>query len=220
MGDRIPNKCDISLYGIIDPNRTRGRDIADLTKAAADGGITLLQYRDKDADTRTLVENAEVILRALEPYTVPLLINDRVDVALAVGAQGVHVGQSDMKPKDARRLLGDEAIIGLTIKTVENAEDAPLDIIDYACAGGVYSTLSKDNPSNIGLDGWSTVVAHFRKVMPQLPVGAIAGIDETNLEDVLKNGADGAAIISAIFMADDVTVATRKLKKITEACLS
>lgn len=210
------NPCDISLYGIIDPHRTRGRSLPDLTRAAADGGITLLQYRDKDADTRSLINNAAAIKLALEGYDVPLLINDRVDVALAVEAEGVHVGQSDMAPKDARRLLGPGAIIGLTIKSVENARAAPLDLIDYACIGGVYSTLSKDNPSNIGLQGWQAIAAHFRKVAPELPVGAIAGIDAENLEAVLKNGADGAAIISAIFMADDVSVATRELKQITQ----
>ena len=214
------NPCDISLYGIIDPHRTRGRSLTDLTKAAAEGGITLLQYRDKDADTRTLINNAAAIKQALSGYDIPLLINDRVDVALAVEADGVHVGQSDMEPKDVRRLLGPDAIIGLTIKTIENAVAAPLDMIDYACIGGVFSTLSKQNPSNIGLDGWSEVAAHFRKVAPDLPVGAIAGINASNLESVLKNGADGAAIISAIFMADDVTAATRELKQITNRCLS
>ncbi len=214
------NHCDISLYGIIDPQRTRGRPLADLTKQAADGGITLLQYRDKNADTRTLIDNAATISRALEPYQVPLLINDRVDVALVIEADGVHVGQSDMAPEDARRLLGPNAIIGLTIKSIENAQNAPPDVIDYACIGGVYSTLSKDNPSNIGLQGWQSIAAHFRQVAPQMPVGAIAGSDADNLEAVLRNGADGAAIISAIFMADDVTAAPSELKQITERCLS
>ena len=211
------NPCDISLYGIIDPTRTRGRDLTALVSAAARGGITLLQYRDKLADTRTLIDNARTIKSALAPFGIPLLINDRVDVALAVGAEGVHIGQSDMTPADARRLLGPDAIIGLTIKSEQNAKDAPLDLIDYACIGGVYTTRSKDNPSNIGLDGWRTIAAHFRKAKPQLPVGAIAGIDETNLAKVLTNGADGAAIISAIFMADDVQKATENLKSIVEA---
>lgn len=214
------NPCDISLYAIIDPFRTRNRPLTDLTKAAADGGITLLQYRDKQADTRTLIDNAATIKRVLEPYQIPLLINDRVDVALAVGAEGVHVGQSDMKPVDARRLLGRDAIIGLTIKSIGNAEQAPLDLIDYACIGGVYTTLSKDNPDSIGLEGWATIASVFRQSSRDLPVGAIAGIDATNLGEVLQNGANGAAIISAIFMADDVEAATRKLKKIVGEKLS
>ena len=210
------NACDISLYGIIDPTRTRGRPMGDLVKAACDGGMTLLQYRDKLADTRTMIENGRNILSALQGYNVPLLINDRVDVAMAVGASGVHVGQSDMHPSDARSILGPDAIIGLTIKSQENAKAAPVDEIDYACIGGVYATLSKDNRSSIGLDGWAAIASHFRTHMPQLPVGAIAGIDDTNLADVLSVGADGAAIISAIFMADDVEAATRSLKRIIE----
>ncbi|MEE9314623.1 MAG: thiamine phosphate synthase [Rhizobiaceae bacterium] len=210
------NHCDVSLYAIIDPNRTQGRPLSEMVIAAAEGGITLLQYRDKLADTATLIANARIIKSALDPYNIPLLINDRVDVALASGADGVHVGQSDMAPTDARRLLGSEAIIGLTIKTEEHAISAPLDKIDYACIGGVYSTLSKDNPINIGLHGWREIALHFRQRAPQLPVGAIAGIDGSNLADVMENGADGAAIISAIFMADDVWVATRKLKAIIQ----
>ncbi len=210
--------CDISLYAILDPNRTRDRPLDEMARAAAEGGITLLQYRDKHADTRTLIDNARKIKSALQPYDIPLLINDRVDVALATGASGVHVGQSDMVPQDARRLLGDDAIIGLTIKTSEHAKAAPIELLDYVCIGGVYSTLSKDNPNCIGLEGWRNVAAHFRKTSPNLPVGAIAGIDATNLADVINNGADGAAIISAIFMADDVSDATRNLKSILAEC--
>ncbi len=208
------NPCDISLYAILDPNRTRNRPLVEMAKAAAEGGITLLQYRDKQADIRGLIDNAHQIQSALKPYNIPLLINDRVDVALAVSADGVHLGQSDMPAIDARRLLGQEAIIGLTIKTVEQAKAAPVDLLDYVCIGGVYSTLSKDNPINIGLEGWHKVASHFRNTCPDLPVGAIAGIDETNLADVMNNGADGAAIISAVFMADDVIAATRNLKSI------
>ncbi len=210
--------CDISLYAILDPNRTRGRPLIKMVRAAAEGGITLLQYRDKQADTRTLINNAREIKSALQPYDIPLLINDRVDVALAVGASGVHVGQSDMNPQDARRLLGNEAILGLTIKTTAHANAAPTELLNYVCIGGLCSTLSKDNPNNIGLDGWRDIAAHFRDNSPNLPVGAIAGIDETNLANVITNGADGAAIISAIFMADDVTAAARNLKSILAEC--
>ncbi|MEM8749440.1 MAG: thiamine phosphate synthase [Pseudomonadota bacterium] len=210
------NSLGISLYGILDPARTRGRDLDEMASAAARGGVTLLQYRDKTADTRTMVSAGREIAKALEPHSVPLLINDRVDVALAVGAQGVHLGQSDMHPGDARRLLGDDAIIGLTIKTVEHAEQAPLELLDYVCIGGVFTTMSKDNPTNIGLDGWRRLADVFAARNARLPIGAIAGIDASNLASVLKNGADGAAIISAIFMADDVEQAARELKAIVE----
>lgn len=210
------NACDISLYAIIDPSRTRQRPLEKMAQAAAEGGATLMQYRDKTADTRTLVANARNIKLALEPFNVPLLMNDRVDVALAAGLDGVHVGQSDMTPADARRLLGPRAIIGLTIKNQGHARAASLDLLDYVCIGGVYSTLSKDNPTSIGVDGWASIAKVFRERDPSLPVGAIAGIEASNLGEVLSNGADGAAIISAIFMADDVREATAELRSVVE----
>ena len=208
------NKCDISLYAILDPSRTRGRPLVDMAVSAAKGGATIIQYRDKNADTRVLIENAREISMRLKPYNVPLLINDRVDVALASGADGVHVGQSDMSPQDARQLLGGEAIIGLTLKTDEHAMAAPADMLDYVCIGGVFDTLSKDNTTSMGVDGWSHVAKRFRQIKSALPIGAIAGIDASNIQSVLGAGADGAAIISAIFMADDVEVATRTLQSI------
>ena len=207
---------NISLYAILDPNRTKGRDLATLARAAAEGGITLMQYRDKHADTRTLVTRARQIHDALAPYDIPLLINDRVDVALAMGAEGVHVGQTDMMARDARRLLGPDAIVGLTIKDENHARAAPVEDIDYVCMGGVFDTLSKDNPSSIGIEGWQAIAGYFRANTPDLPVGAIAGIDATNAASVIKAGADGIAVISAIFMADDVTAATKELKLIIE----
>lgn len=206
--------CDISLYAIIDPRRTRGRDLGELVRAAARGGATIFQYRDKEADTRTLVENARMLVAALEPFGVPLLVNDRVDVALAAGAQGVHVGQTDMTPADVRSLIRGDMIVGLTIKNAEQARSAPIDLIDYACIGGVYDTLSKDNPSAIGIDGWQAAAAPLRERKPDLPIGAIAGIDSANAGGILKAGADGIAVISSIFMADDVEAAAAELAAI------
>lgn len=214
------NHCDISLYAILDPARTQGRDLAQMAQSAAKGGITLLQYRDKNSDTREMIDNARLIKSALAPYNIPLLINDRIDVALASNADGVHVGQSDMHPEDVRKLLGEKAIVGLTIKDEHQAQEAPIELLDYVCAGGVYTTLSKHNPSNIGLVGWQKIHQVFQSRSTQLPVGAIAGIDATNLSDVLAAGADGAAIISAIFMADDVNAATAQLKTIVQEHLT
>ena len=207
---------DIRLYAILDPTRCLGRPLADMARAAAKGGATVLQYRDKEAGTRELVENARTIRAALEGSGVPFLVNDRVDVALAAGADGVHVGQDDMAAEDARALLGPDAVVGLTIKTQDHAEAAPLATLDYVCIGGVFATASKDNPSAIGIDGWSRLADHFRTHAPQLPVGAIAGIDETNAADLMGAGADGVAIISALFMADDVESAARSLRTTVE----
>ena len=117
------NRVDLRLYGILDPERTRGRPLPDLARAAAAGGCTLIQYRDKHAGGRALVETTRALKAALAGTGVPLLVNDRVDVALAAGADGVHLGQSDMHPADARRLLGREAIVGLTLKTPAHADE-------------------------------------------------------------------------------------------------
>ena len=204
---------DIRLHAILDPALCRDRDLGACARAAAKGGATLLQYRDKSGDVRAMMENARTIRAALEGSGVPLLINDRIDVALASGADGVHVGQGDMPAADARRLLGPDAIVGLTIRTVQHAEAAPLDAIDYACIGGVFDTLSKENPTAIGLDGWREAAGHFRAHAPDLPVGAIAGIDAGNARDVMAAGADGVAVISAIFAADDIERATRQLRE-------
>ena len=208
------NRCDISLYGILDPERSRGRSLAELARLSVAGGVSLLQLRDKHGATRRMVETALAIKAAIRGMGVPLLVNDRVDVAMAAGADGVHLGQEDMAAEDARRLLGQDAIIGLTIKTIADVEAAPVSLIDYACIGGVFDTQSKANPDAIGIAGWQACAGLMRIRAPGLPIGAIAGIDEANAADVMRAGADGVAIISALYMADDVEVASRRLSKV------
>lgn len=214
----MPNPVDLRLYALLDPERANGFSLPDLARRVVEGGATLVQLRDKHGSTRRMVEEAVAIRRALEGSGVPLLINDRVDVALAAGADGVHVGQDDMPVADARRLLGPAAIIGLSIKTPEEAEAAPVDALDYVCIGGVYATMSKDNPkAPIGTDGLASRAAAFRRRAPALPVGAIAGIDATNAADVMATGVDGVAVISALSMVDDPAAAARTLRTIVDA---
>jgi thiamine-phosphate diphosphorylase len=149
---------DLRLNAIVDPDRAGGRDLVDLARRVVEGGATLVQLRDKRSDTRAMIETARAIKAALAPSGVPFVVNDRVDVALAAGADGVHLGPEDMAVDDARRLLGPDAIIGLSIKSVEAAEAAPVDLIDYAGIGGVYATLSKQQKSApIGLEGFARV---------------------------------------------------------------
>jgi len=205
------NPTNILLYAIADPSLMKGRDLVSCAVQAALGGATIFQYRDKTSDTRTLVENAKALKSALAEFNVPLLINDRVDVALAAHADGVHLGQSDMHVDQARALLGDDAIIGLTIKEATHVENAPVELIDYACIGGVYDTLSKDNPVAIGVDGWRELAGSLRARKADLPIGAIAGIEADNLAQLLAAGVDGVAVISAIFMADDIAGATSQM---------
>src|SRR5665213_412287 len=137
---------DLRLYALIDPTVAGGRSLGDLASRIA-RSATLVQLRDKHGSTRMMVNEARELTVVLAPLDIPLLINDRVDVALAAEADGVHIGQEDMSPADARLLLGRTAIIGQSIKTLEQAKDAPLEHLDYVAIGGVYGTTSKDNTS-------------------------------------------------------------------------
>lgn len=211
-------RVDLRLYALIDPQRANGRDLAELARLVVEGGTTLVQLRDKTGSTRQLIEEARAIRAALTGTGVPFLVNDRVDVALAAKANGVHVGWDDVAPADARLLLGGRAIIGMSIKTLQQAQDAPLEHLDYVCIGGVYETMSKDNPDPpIGADGLRTIAAVIRKRAPQMPVGAIAGIDESNAANTIAAGADGVAVISALSMAPDPKAAAQSLRKVIDA---
>jgi thiamine-phosphate pyrophosphorylase len=168
-----------------------------------------------------MVERARAIKAALAPFDVPLLINDRVDVALAAGAHGAHVGQDDLAAEDARRLLGAHAIIGLSIKTVAQAEAAPVDRIDYVGIGGVFGTSSKDNTAPpIGPAGLTRIADVLRRRAPKFPLCGIAGIDATNAADVIAAGAEGVAVISALSLAQDPRGAARELRRIVDAALA
>ena len=213
---------DLRLNAIVDPERAGGHDLADLARLCAKGGATLVQLRDKRGETRAMVEEARAIKAALAPFGVPFVVNDRVDVALAAAADGVHLGQDDMAVDDARRLLGPRAIIGLSVKTAAEAEAAPVDLIDYVGSGGVYVTLSKQQKNApIGPEGLARVVAVFRRrAKNELPVCGIAGIDAGNAAAVIAAGADGVAVISALSLAPDPTGAARALRDVVDAMLA
>jgi len=211
-------RADLRLYALIDPERAGGRDLAQLAKLVVDGGATLVQLRDKHGGTRAMVETARAIRARIAP--VPLLINDRADVAFAAGADGVHLGQDDLAVEDGRRLLGPQAIIGLSIKTLDQALRAPIQHLDYACIGGIFATTSKDNPDPpIGLAGLKSILAALRERRQDLPIGAIAGIDASNAGAAVAAGADGVAVISALALADDPQRAARELSAIVQAAL-
>jgi len=214
-------KPDLRLYAIVDPERAGGNPLPELAWLIAAGGATLVQLRDKHGDTRAMVEVARAIKANLEPMRVPLLINDRVDVALAAGADGVHLGQEDTAIADARRLLPADAIIGLSVKTAAQAEAAPIDLLDYAAIGGVFATSSKDNPDPpIGVEGLRHIARVFRRRCPDLPLCAIAGIDETNARSIIAAGVDGVAVISALSLAASPADAARELRGIVDAALA
>jgi thiamine-phosphate diphosphorylase len=192
-----------NLYAIID------RANLDLAMKYQQGGVTMLQYRAKNIDTRVMIDEARALKAAL---TIPLLINDRVDVALASHAEGVHLGQSDMHPRDARLLLGDKAIIGLTLKNAQHIIDAPVDCLDYACLGGVFETLSKHNPEPpLGLANLQNLVKLWRERTLK-PIGAIAGINASNAASVMQTGVNFIAVISALSKAIEPEKAARALR--------
>lgn len=208
---------DLSLYALLDPAVAGGRPLAELARLVA-GHATLVQLRDKHGSTRALVEEARRLRALLEP--VPFVVNDRVDVALAAEADGVHLGQDDMTAAEARLLLGKTAIIGLSVKTVAQAREAPLELIDYVAIGGVYATTSKDNTAApIGIAGLREVVGALRMREPDFPICAIAGITAANAAEVIAAGADGVAVISALSRAPDPRQAARELRAIVDETL-
>jgi thiamine-phosphate pyrophosphorylase len=211
---------DLRLNAIVDPERANGRPLAELARLVVAGGATLIQLRDKLGSTRRMIEEARAIKAVLAGSGVPLVINDRVDVAATSGADGVHVGHDDMPAEEARRLLGPKAIIGLSIKSVALANAAPLDAIDYAGIGGVYATTSKDNPDPpIGVAGLRAIIAALRARKRDFPVCGIAGIGAGNATAVIEAGADGVAVISALSMQPDPEGAARELRGIVDAAL-
>ena len=218
---RTMRPVDLRLNAIVDPERAGAHDLVALARRVVAGGATLVQLRDKRSDTRTMVETARAIKAALAESRVLFVVNDRVDVALAAGADGVHLGPEDMAIDDARRLLGADAIIGTSIKSVAAAEAAPVDLVDYAGIGGVYATLSKEQKSApIGPDGFARIAAALRRRAPALPVCGIAGIDAGNAGAVIAAGADGVAGISALSAASDPAAAAGALREIVDAMLA
>ena len=222
-------RVDLRLYGLVDVGVSGGDPgyLAAIARAAAQGGCTLLQYREKTVpDARAAVARVRAIVRALHGTGVPLVVNDRVDLALAGEAQGVHLGQEDLAPEDARRLLGRGAIVGLTVKTAVQADALYREPADYACIGGVFATTSKDNRDPpVGLDGLARIAFRVRLARAGLPVGAIAGIGRSSAAAVIGAGADGIAVISALFGPRgldpaDVEARARDLRGLVDGALA
>jgi len=211
---------DLRLYAIVDPEQSGGHPLPELARMVAAGGATLIQLRDKKSDTRALIALARAVKAAL-PAHVPLIINDNIDAALEAGADGVHIGQDDMSPREARERLGGLPFIGLTVQTEEHARAAPLAIIDYVGIGGVFATASKNNPRPpIGVAGLRRIVEVLRYRIGNFPMCAIAGITKDNAADVIAAGVDGVSVISALSKAHDPTRAARDLRAVIDAALA
>ncbi|MDF1750148.1 MAG: thiamine phosphate synthase [Alphaproteobacteria bacterium] len=207
---------DITLYLIVGPSHDTGDRLA-LVRAAVAGGVTLVQLRDKTSSTRQMIADARALKQALAGTGVPLLINDRVDVALAAGADGVHVGRDDISAQDARRILGPNYILGITVKTLDEVRAVDPGIVDYASIGGVFETSSKHNPdAPIGLLGLQECVAALTAGAPGLTRCAIAGIDEGRTESVMAAGVDGICVVSAITKSPDPQEAAMRLRALVD----
>jgi thiamine-phosphate pyrophosphorylase len=211
-------RVDLRCYAIVDPEVSGGHELPDLCRMLVAGGVTLVQLRDKLSDTKVMVERARAVKAALG--SVPLLINDRVDVALAIGCEGVHIGWDDMAPADARRLLGPNAIIGLTINSPQRADATDLGLIDYAGIGGIYGTTSKQTKASpIGVAGMARVIEALHVRKPGFLTCGIAGINAANAAPVIEAGADGVSVISALSLAKDPRAATQELLRVVDAAL-
>ncbi|MBQ7883491.1 MAG: thiamine phosphate synthase [Phascolarctobacterium sp.] len=202
-------KIDYSIYLVTDEVALKGRELLPVVEEALQGGVTLLQYRNKNGEGGKLYAEALALKKLCDKYNVPLIIDDRLDIAIAVGAAGVHIGQDDIPCKIARQVLGDDFIIGVSAHNPAEAQQAIDDGADYLGCGAVYATTTKEKVTALGLDG----LAAIRKAV-QIPMVGIGGVDLTNAKDVLATGVEGIAIVRAILGAQDVTATTQEFVKI------
>ncbi len=203
-------KFDLSLYLVTDRRLLKGLTLTELVRKAINGGVSVVQLREKDCSSREFYELA-LALKKIMPGDVPLIINDRVDIALAAGADGVHLGQSDLPVKIARELLGPEAIIGLSVENLQQLEEAQHLPVDYLAISPVFPTPTKTDFSSPA--AWGLAGLRQARSLTALPLVAIGGINEENAAEVISAGADGLAVVSAICASPDPEQAARALKE-------
>lgn len=205
------DKKDLLLYAVTDRHWLNGRTLYSQVEEALKGGATFIQLREKELDEEHFLEEAKEIKELCRRYQVPFVINDNVEIALAVDADGVHVGQSDMEAGDVRAKLGPDKIIGVSAQTVEQAVMAEQNGADYLGVGAVFPTGSKADALEVSHD---TLKAICKEV--KIPVIAIGGISKENILELSGSGICGIAVISAIFAKDDIEEAARELRGLTE----
>lgn len=197
---------DYSIYLVTDEACLHGRPLLECVEEALAAGVTLVQYRAKAADGGVLYAEACRLKELCDKYNVPLIINDRLDIALAVGAAGVHLGQDDLPCAVARRLLGEDYIIGVSAHNPAEAVQAVSEGADYLGCGAVFGTATKHDVAKLGLENLRAI----RKAVA-VPMVGIGGITADNYAEVLATGADGAAIVSGILAQDDIGAVVKKL---------
>ena len=202
----MEKKIDYSVYLVTDKDCLQGRRLLDCVEQALRGGVTLVQYRAKSCDSLSMYREALELKRLCDSYDVPLIINDRLDIALAVGAAGLHVGQEDLPCAVVRRLVGKDFLIGVSVHDVNEARQALQDGADYLGCGAVFSTQTKLDVDVMGLE-------LLRKIRSSvsLPCVGIGGISPDNYAQVLATGVEGAAMVSTILGADDIEAQVRKI---------
>ena len=201
---------DYRVYLVTDTVYFNDANIWNKMEAALRGGVTLVQYRDKTQESRILYERALKMKALCDKYNVPMLVDDRADIAFAVGAAGVHVGQSDLPAEVARRILGADAIIGVSAHNAEEALAAEAAGADYLGCGAVYPTGTKKDTTVIGVESLKAI-----RAVTKLPFVGIGGVTLANYRDVLNAGADGAAIVSAILSANDIESTVQKFVQLS-----
>lgn len=205
----------LELYAVTDRHWLGNQTLFDQVKEALDGGATCIQLREKQLDEENFLKEAIEIQKLCKEYHVPFIVNDNVDIAKTMHADGIHVGQSDMEALDVRKELGKDVILGVSAQTVEQAKKAEAHGADYLGVGAVFPTGSKDDADDVSHE---TLKAICEAV--SIPVIAIGGITQDNVKDLAGSGIVGIAVISAIFAQKDITQATKDLKQATEQMLN
>ncbi|PIE59659.1 MAG: thiamine phosphate synthase [Desulfobulbus propionicus] len=204
-------KADYTLYLVTDRELSRGRSLYEIVLEAIEGGVTCVQLREKHCSTREFLEQAHTLRPLLEKHQIPLIINDRIDIALAVNADGIHLGQKDM-PLHLARTIAPEMIIGISAENTDDAIMAEREGADYIGISPVFATPTKtDTSTPLGLEG----IAAIRKKV-SLPIVGIGGINADNASQVIKAGADGIAVVSAIVSADSPRKAANRLLSLVQ----
>lgn len=207
-------KCDkkmMRLYAVTDRAWTGNMSLREQVEAALKGGVTCVQLREKELEEGAFLEEALELRALCREYGVPFLINDNVDIAIRCGADGVHVGQSDMKAANVRALVGEGMIIGVSAHSVEEALEAVRNGADYLGVGAVFSTATKTNVQRLPKEVLKGICEAV-----EVPVVAIGGIQKDNLMELAGTGVDGVALVSAIFGARDIAAECRALRALTE----
>lgn len=202
---------DYSIYLVTDDGCLQGRALIDCVREALEGGVTLVQYRAKTASSAEMYDEALQLKALCDSFNVPLIINDRLDIAMAVGAAGVHLGQDDLPCAAARRILGEDYLIGVSAHNPAEARAALLCGADYLGCGAVFGTATKADVKKLGTEGLTAICRE-----KGLPVVGIGGVTADNYREVRAAGADGAAIVSGILAQPDIRATVRAIARVSQ----